>query len=425
MRRTLIAARTLTVLALASFGATSALASPAQDLFNQATFYVGFYYSGPNKVANYRDLRKQYQAKLDTACAGDANCSYQKAFPVVQEIITTLGDPFVRVVGVNETERLPSGLGPLEPRIGAVTRAAPGGLFVARVMIGEVADGPLVRGDLIKTINGQPATPEALVRAELDAKPIALEVTRKGASQVVNLTAKVAEEGQKPGEVEGAPKGVMVIHISDYYWSGEVARKVHQLVRKANNNGYKGIVLDLRDDAWGFDSESVFAARAFTDQIAFAYKNRFQGGQRSFIMQGNTIAIQVQNRNLPIAQFEGGAFQNWKGTVTVLVNKFTTHNGEMLAYLLQHAKRAQVIGDPSSGQLGVSGGLPSLDVSIGDTQMIDGSYINISNDRILNTDGTPWPMQVTPDISIPEDANALAAGTDAALVKAIELLGVK
>jgi carboxyl-terminal processing protease len=420
MRRTLIAA-----LALATLGTTPVLASPAQDLFNQATFYVGFYYSGPGKVANYRELRKQYQAKLDAACAGDANCSYQKAFPIVQEIITTLGDPFVRVLGANETERLPSGLGPVTPRIGVVTRAAPGGLLVSRVMIGEPAEGALQRGDLIKTLNGKAATLEALVAAELEAKPIALEIARKGASQVVNLTAKVAEEGQKPAEVDGAPKGVMVIHISDFYWSGEVARKVHQLVRKANNNSYKGIVLDLRDSDWGFDSESVFAARAFTDQVAFSYKNRFQGGQRNFIMQGNTIAVQVQNRNVPIAQFEGGAFQSWKGPVTVVVNKFTTHNAEMLAYLLQRAKRAQVVGDPSAGELGVSGGLPSLDVSIGDTEMINGSFINVSNDRILNADGTPWPMQVAPDISVPEDPNALAAGTDAALVKAIELLGVK
>lgn len=419
MRRTIIAA-----IAIAAIGAAPSLASPAQDLFNQATFYVGFYYSGPAKVANYRELRKQYQAKLDAVCAGDANCAYQKAIPVIQEIIASVGDPFVRIIN-NDFDRLSGGQGPSGARIGVVTRATPAGLLVARVMLGEPADGPLQRGDVIKTVNGKPASLESLTAAELDAKPIALEIARKGASQVVNLTAAVADEGQKPAEIDGAPKGVMVIHISDYYWSGEVARKVHQLVRKANNNAYKGIVLDLRDDEWGFDSESIFAARAFTDQIAFSYKNRFQGGQRNFILQGNAIAQQVQNRNLPIAQYEGGGFQTWKGPVTVVVNKFTTHNGEMLAYLLQRAKRAQVVGDPSAGQLGVSGGLPSLDVSIGDTEMIDGTFINVSTDRILNPDGTPWPMQVTPDIAVPEDATALAAGTDAALQKAIDLLGVK
>lgn len=419
MRRTIIAA-----IAIAAIGAAPTLASPAQDLFNQATFYVGFYYSGPAKVANYRDLRKQYQAKLDAVCAGDANCAYQKAIPIVQEIIKNVGDPFVKIIN-NDFDRLSGGQGPSSPRIGALTRATPAGLLVARVMLGEPADGKLQRGDLIKTIDGKPASLEALMAAELNAKAIALEVSRKGASQVVNLTATVADEGQKPAEVDGAPKGVMVIHISDYYWAGEVARKIHQLVRKANNNSYKGIVLDLRDDEWGFDSESIFAARAFTDQIGFSYKNRFQGGQRNFILQGNAIAQQVQNRNLPIAQFEGGAFQTWKGQVTVLVNKYTTHNGEMLAYLLQRAKRAQVVGEPSSGQLGVSGGLPSLDVSIGDTEMIDGNFINVSTDRILNPDGTPWPMQVAPDVAVPEDATALVAGTDAALLKAIDLLGVK
>jgi hypothetical protein len=70
--------------------------------------------------------------------------------------------------------------------------------------------------------------------------------------------------------------------------------------------------------------------------------------------------------------------------------------------------------------------LPSLDVSIGDTEMIAPDlYLNLSQDRILHTDGTPWPMQVTPDVNVPEDLTGLANGTDAALARAIELLGVR
>ena len=55
MKKTVLAS----ILVLAS-SLSPALASPAQDLFDQATFYLGFYYSGPGKVPNFRELRKQY-----------------------------------------------------------------------------------------------------------------------------------------------------------------------------------------------------------------------------------------------------------------------------------------------------------------------------------------------------------------------------
>jgi carboxyl-terminal processing protease len=38
---------------------------------------------------------------------------------------------------------------------------------------------------------------------------------------------------------------------------------------------------------------------------------------------------------------------------------------------------------------------------------------------------TPFPLTVTPDVSIPEDLSALAAGKDPALEKAFSILGVK
>jgi carboxyl-terminal processing protease len=60
MKKTVLAS----VLILAS-SLTPALASPAQDLFDQATFYIGFTYAGYGKVPNFRELRKQYQPEMD------------------------------------------------------------------------------------------------------------------------------------------------------------------------------------------------------------------------------------------------------------------------------------------------------------------------------------------------------------------------
>ena len=414
----------LLALAIAStsgFGA--ALASPAQDLFDQATFYVGFYYSGPAKVPNFRELRKTYQPQLDQACGTDPKCGYDKAMPIVQKIISDLKDPFVEIIG--DFERLTEGKGSSTPVIGVQTRAYTSGLLVARANNGEPASlAGVQRGDVIKTINGKPATLETLMGAELDAKPIALEIDRAGAAQSISVTPAVVEEVARPFSVPNAPKNTMVIHVQDFYWGDNVASRVHTLVRKANNDSLKNIVLDLRDSGSGFDSEAMLTAKAFMENVGLKYQNRFFKGSRTFTFQTNAIVREDEAGNKsPVAQLDKA--QLWKGGLVVLVNKYTVHAGEITAQLLQNAKRAQIVGDTTAGQGGVSGGLPSLDVSIGDTALANGMFINVSSDRILALDGTPFPMSVTPDVSVPEDLAAIAAGKDPALEKAYSILGVK
>ena len=416
----------LVTLAFIVTGLIPALASPAQDLFDQATFYLGFYYSGPGKIAPFRELRKQYQPELDKLCAGDAKCGYDKALTVINQIIASLNDPYVQIIN-SDFERLAGGQGPARPRLGIVTRAHNGGLLVARTMEGEPAwEAGVERGDVIKTVNGKPATLEALVTAELANQPITLGLERKGQAQNLNpIKPAIAEEGQKPTALRNTPKNVMVIKVPDFYWDGEVAKRVHQLVRRANNDGTKNIVVDLRDSDTGFDSEAIWTARAFTEQITLKYQSRFAGSLRTFTVNGERIAGTrdgVQG-TATLGQLEKP--QIFKGGVAVLVNKFTAHTGEMVAYLMQQNAKARVIGEPTAGQLGVSGGLPSLDVSIGDTELINGQYINLSNDKILDASGKPWPMQVTPDIAVPDDLAAIATGRDPVLEKAYELLGVK
>ena len=414
----------LLALAIAStsgFGA--ALASPAQDLFDQATFYVGFYYSGPAKVPNFRELRKTYQPQLDQACGTDPKCGYDKAMPIVQKIISDLKDPFVEIIG--DFERLTEGKGSSTPVIGVQTRAYTSDLLVARANNGEPASlAGVQRGDVIKTINGKPATLETLMGAELDAKPIALEIDRSGAAQSISVTPAVVEEVARPFSVPNAPKNTMVIHVQDFYWGDNVASRVHTLVRKANNDSLKNIVLDLRDSGSGFDSEAMLTAKAFMENVGLKYQNRFFKGSRTFTFQNNAIVREDESGNKsPAAQLDKA--QLWKGGLVVLVNKYTVHAGEITAQLLQNAKRAQIVGDTTAGQGGVSGGLPSLDVSIGDTALANGMFINVSSDRILALDGTPFPMSVTPDVSVPEDLAAIAAGKDPALEKAYSILGVK
>jgi carboxyl-terminal processing protease len=183
-------------------------------------------------------------------------------------------------------------------------------------------------------------------------------------------------------------------------------------------------VLDLRDSGTGFDSEAMLTARAFMESVGLKYQNRFFKSSRTFTVQANQIVREDEAGNKsPSGQLDKP--QLWKGNLVVLVNKYTVHGGEIVAQLLQNAKRAQIVGDTTAGQAGVSGGLPSLDFDVGGTALANGMFINVANDRILALNGTPFPMAVTPDVSIPEDLSALAAGKDPALEKAFSILGVK
>jgi carboxyl-terminal processing protease len=400
------------IIAASSF--SPAMASPAQDLFDQATFYMGFYYAGYGKVANFRDLRKQYQPELDKRCGTDKACGYDKGLEVIDVIIKAIGDPFMKVF--TETEFFDQqlrggGEGRALPRVGVLTRASKDGLIVARTYDGEAAwEAGIERGDVIKSVNGKPATLEALAGAELEKKPVVLSVSRAGgAAKDYSLKAVQPDEGVKPYTTP-SPKNVMVIHIPDFYWSGEVSKKINQLVRKADGDGVKGIILDVRDSESGYDSEALLATAPFISKGGFVYDRRFVDQDQTITLDGNKLFIQNEKgQPRPLAQLDKLSLT--KLPVAVLVNKFTENSAEMFAHFLQNAKRAKVYGEPSMGVLNISGGAEG--------ELISGHVLNLSTLRMLELDRKPFPNLITPDVSVADDLAALVSGKDLVLEKAI------
>ena len=409
MKKTVLAS----VLILAS-SLTPALASPAQDLFDQATFFIGFTYAGYGKVPNFRDLRKQYQPEMDKRCGTDKACAYDKALEVIDVIIKGIGDPFMRVF--TETQAIDqqiraSGEGRALPRIGILPRLAGNSMIVARTYEGEAAwEAGIERGDTIKTINGKPATLEALATAELDKKAVVIGVTKaNGKTQEFSLKSVQPDEGVKPYATP-APKGVLVIHVPDFYWSGEVSKKINQLVRKASIDGAKGIILDVRDSESGFDSEALLATAPFISKGGFVYDRRFVDQDQTVTLEGNKMFIQNEKgKPAPLAQLDNLSVS--KLPVAVLVNRYTENSAEMFAHFLQHAKRAKVYGEPSMGVLNISGGAEG--------ELISGHVLDLSTLRMLELDRKPFPAAITPDVSVADDLTALASGKDLVLERAV------
>ena len=76
------------VLALSGQG----LASPAQDLFNQAAYYIAFYYNGYSS-ADWNNFSQEYQPELTNACQSlGEKCPYTSAVPIISKMIEALED---------------------------------------------------------------------------------------------------------------------------------------------------------------------------------------------------------------------------------------------------------------------------------------------------------------------------------------------
>lgn len=401
------------------FGMVSpALASPAQDLFDQATFLIGFYYNGPARVANFRDLRRQYQPQLDQLCALERDrCGFDKARQVITRIVQDIADPFTVLITRDQLiddQRYGAGLGPAAPRIGVWVRETPRGLVVSEAFPGEPAfEAGLRRGDLITQIGGQPATLARLSAAETARNAFSLSYSRQGNARTVNLTPRVAEATMQPRlEINNNIAYLRIYHLysSDNY---STAERIHDAARRAEQAGARGMVIDLRDALTGYDSEALLGAAAFTGKGGFIYDRRFQGQDETHTVENGKLFVQPEGGD----KEEQSAVERpylARLPVVVLVNRNTFNSAEMLAYFLQVAGRAKVVGEPTAGALGMSGSAEG--------PLLNGEFIAVSSLRMRNLDGSLFPLKVTPDVAVVDDLDALVAGRDVVLERALEML---
>lgn len=396
----------------------SAVASPAQDLFDQATFLIGFYYNGPAKVPPFRELRRQYQPELDRLCAFEGNrCGFDKAKQVIERIVRDIADPFTVLVTRDQLiddERYGAGLGPAAPRVGVWVRELPQGLVVSEAFPGEPAyEAGLRRGDLITQIAGQPATLGRLLAAEAARGPFSLSYSRQGVARTVTLSPRVAEATMQPRlEISNNIAYLRIYHLysSDSY---STAQRIHEAARRAEQAGARGMVIDLRDALTGYDSEALLAATAFTGTGGFIYDRRFQGLDETHTVENGKLYVQPEGAE----KEEQNALERpylARIPVVVLVNRHTYNSAEMLAYFLQAAGRAKVVGEPTAGALGMSGSAEG--------PLINGDFIVVSSLRMRNLDGSPFPLKVSPDVVVEDDLEALVAGRDPVLERALEML---
>lgn len=416
------------ILALSGFS----LASPAQDLFDQASFYLEFYYNGPATVT-LKEFTASYQASLDQACAAAKDtCAFDKAVPVINQMVSALRDGhtyYQTPEDLGRFEQSQTGNAPSpKPRIGIEHRDIPGSRD--RLITDVVEDSPadqagLQYGDRIIGLNGKifaelPSNEDIsklLTDTVQAGNPLMLTIVRGPERKrlEITLTGRQINESRLPS-LKIRPDGIAVLRIPDFLAQGQVGSRVHTLVREAQARGAKAMILDLRGNSGGSAFESLVSMAAFVDKPYILFNDRYKVESDEYVVENGRATILDKNKvrrlSVPIPNLT-----RWQGPLVVLVDNQSASGAEYLASAIQLAGTGVVIGEPTVG--------------IGNTttrtfDLINGGGINISYNRAFLANGDPYPAQVKPNTEIANSVEVLAnQGRDLPFEKALETLSGK
>jgi carboxyl-terminal processing protease len=411
---------------------SAALASPATELFTQAEGYLQTQYFGPSTL-DLNALTAKYRAQLETICAPiGETCAYEKAEPLLAQMFAELQDGHAYYLSAQavaaERAAQNNAVGPT-PRVG-IASVRPDPASPDRLIADVVEGGPAERaglrlGDRWTGFNGVPWPTDDAAYTAANAR--FTQLVRAGEtvtmSVVRGVERKKLEVAVKGELIQGRPRvnltvrddGIAVLRVKDFSPRG-TAQAVHDAVRDAQTRGVKGIVLDMRGNGGGLLNEGLETGGAFLstpinevltprtnaerDRVTYSYSNG--------IFTITDVSGQVVGR---------AVISNptvWTGPLTVLVDGNSGSATERVAYYLQRAKRASIIGEPSAG--------------VGNTNtsrlaLINGGAAAFPTVQSFNQDGTPFPAQIQPDITVVGGTLELFnTGRDAVLEKALETL---
>jgi carboxyl-terminal processing protease len=455
--------------ALAASGFANAqkfLGSPAQDLFDQAAFFLETQYFGPSKV-NLNTLIAKYQAEVDKACeATQLNCAYTVIEPILATMFNEIQDPhaYYQSAASRQAEQQQATGTVTTPTarmgfshaafveyqkqtvpVGAITtglldlvnKGEVKFLSFDRIVLNVVAGSPAEKvgfrygdrwigynGTLFSSfnnLNDYAAFLAALTPKIQAREKVTFNFLRGGNKTPVNIEAT--------GDIiNAAPFPTMLIdennighlRISDYLVQG-LGQQVHNLVKTAIDKNVKAIIVNMRDNGGGFGNERLIAMGAFIDKPdpmrrVPRYNPERNTTEEAWLNDAGAYVV----RNLQGVELGRLTIRNpvlYKGPMAVLVDDGCASACEYFSSGIQRAKRGPVLGIPTVG--------------IGDTNsarfpLANGGAAAMPTVRAFWSDGTPLPSQITPDISTPDaEYQLFNTGRDPGVEKALENLGIK
>lgn len=422
MLRLLLVAVSLLTFQAASFAQAP---SPAQVLLERGLTLLESNYYG-FKPIDYDRLETDAALKLQSVCAGQSACAYSVGSSVLDETLASLGDGHSFRLSANRYAQFNADArGATLPIVGLKFGELPdaAALVITRVREGSSADkAGLKRGDVVSSVDGRAlsefrSASEAtafVTGLEFAGKPFTVGISSQTTSSSVAPSGTPSTMLERP--VTLTPElltpwlpsyalradGIAVITFYQYLTNNQIAAKVHAFVREAQAANARAVILDVRGSGGGSAFESLGSAGAFMDLVGVRFENKYGSGANVF-----------ENGAITGTGFRIANPAKWTGPLLVLTNRISRSAAEYMAYFLQRAGRARVLGEPTAGVLNTSTTVSPLP---------DGGAIAVTSGRSKTLDGAAHPERIAPDTVITDDMVALSKGRDVILERAVQLL---
>ncbi len=325
-------------------------------------------------------------------------------YGAISGMVKGAGDPYTVFFPPVESKSFKQDVGGSFGGIGAEIGKRNGFL----VIVAPLEDTPaqkagLIAGDKILKINGEPTdditveTAVTKIRGEVGTKVVLSILRGNDGTKAKDITIERAVIKIPITKLE-ALKDNQIAHLSFYSFASTAPFEFQQAATKIlATTGYKGIILDLRNNPGGFLEVSVDIAGWFLNS-------------------GDLVAIeqfgQMENNNKTEFRTSGlGALKNYP--IVVLVNQGTASAAEILAGALRDNRGVKLVGEKTFGK----GSVQEL------INLKDGSSLKVTVAKWLTPKGVSISEHgLEPDYKVAIAEDDAGKNKDPQLDKAVEVL---
>lgn len=322
------------------------------------------------------DLFWEAWGHIETTYIGEVPSGRNLTYAAIQGALAGLNDPYSRFLEpVVRQEEIVS----LSGNYGGI------GVYVNRNEIGEAwlipipnnpaAEAGVSEGDILLEINGETVPGELaisqidqLLRGEVGDELI-LTLDRDG--EIIEIEIEIGQILVPSVFARILPEAPEIGYIQLSRFSGETPGELEDAILNFENNGIKGIILDLRGNGGGLLDASVEVADHFLDDGIILRQESRSEGEKLYNANSDSVASSIPT--------------------VVLIDAGTASAAEIVAGALQDQSRAILIGTKSYGK--------------GSVQLVydlsDGSSIHVTSARWFTPNGSQLDQQgLLPDVSV-------------------------
>jgi len=324
----------------------------------------------------------------------------QTTYGAVRGALSVLGDPYTIFVEPvdreEERERLRGNFG----GIGAFLERDEAGRLLLEPIPGNPAEAAgIVTGDVLLAIDGVPITDAMtvadiadLIRGEVGTE-VTLEVMHQGDEEPIEVTITRAAILLPSVTYRTLEEDPTIGYIRLGRFSAESAGEVGDALQNLQDQGATKVILDLRQNGGGLLDAAVDVSDHFLQGGTVLYQISRDEDEREFTATDTALA--------------------YDEPLVVLIDGGTASAAEIVAGALGDRDRATLIGATSFGK--------------GSVQLVydlsDGSSVHVTSARWYTPDRRELDQHgLEPDISVEPTQEAVDAGHDETLQRAIEYL---